>query len=231
MIPKKIIMKIYSFFITNSLFAFLLLTMGFNTVSAQQDQEAKIILDNLAEKTKSYETITLDFSMEYKNTRENNQSTGDGNIVVKGEKYVLETMGSKVIFDGKAMYNIMEDIGEITITEPDNSDDDFLSNPAKIFTFYERDFKYRYKSLRTINGKSYHEIDLYPKNLNQPYSRIKLLIDANQNTLYEVKSVGKNGEEYLFTITSFETTKTYPENFFTFDKSTYPNAELIDMRF
>ena len=53
-------------------------------------------------------------------------------------------MESIVYFDGKTMWTYAEDIQEVTITEPDMDDEDFLSNPAKILTWYNRDFKYRY---------------------------------------------------------------------------------------
>ena len=53
-------------------------------------------------------------------------------------------MGSIVYFDGKTIWTYTEEFDEVIINEPDSLDDNFISNPAKIFYWYNRDFKYRY---------------------------------------------------------------------------------------
>ena len=66
---------------------------------------------------------------------------------------------------------------EVTITEPEIQPGDFMSNPTSFFTSYKNDFKYRYVRETVKNGQACHEIDLFPKNLNQPYSRIKVFVN------------------------------------------------------
>jgi len=73
------------------------------------------------------------------------------------------------------MWAYASDINEVVITEPDNTNEDFLSNPVKIFTGYNRDFKYLHQGETIVSGVPFHEIDLFPRNLNQPYSRIFLI--------------------------------------------------------
>jgi len=196
-----------------------------------KDPEAQKILDIVSQKAKNYNTIKAQFTLTYKNNREEVETQNDGLIFIQDSSYVLETMGSKVIFDGENMYTIMDDINEITITKPANETESFMNNPVKIFTWYNRDFKYRYKSTLTHQGKKYHEIDLYPENLDQPYSRITLLINADNYNLYQVHSVGKDGEDYIATINMFEPNVDLDHGFFEFNKTDYPNAEIIDMRF
>jgi outer membrane lipoprotein-sorting protein len=109
---------------------------------SQQDPEAKKILDQVSAKTKNSQTIQSDFELVIENKKENKLSKSKGLIKIKGEKYYMESMGSKVYFDGKTMWSFMEDVNEVTISQPSQTDDDFVENPAKIFTFYNRDFKY-----------------------------------------------------------------------------------------
>ncbi|NBC83157.1 MAG: outer membrane lipoprotein-sorting protein [Bacteroidetes bacterium] len=210
---------------------FILLNMTCGYGQLTQDPKAKEVLDEVAEITEKYETIQAEFTLKYVNRREDINTENEGTIHIRDSSYILETLGSKVIYDGENMYTIMEDLNEITITRPNMEDEDFVSNPAKIFTWYERDFKYRYKSTSTLNGQQYHEIELYPKNLDQPYSRINILVNADNYHLYKIESVGKDGDDYLVTIDVFKTNVSVSESYFQFDKNNYPNAEIIDMRF
>ena len=70
---------------------------------------------------------------------------------------------------------------EVTITEPAKMTRNFMSNPAKIFTLYNRDFKYRYVRETTLNGLNAMKLIFIPKNLNQPYSRIKIFVNQKND--------------------------------------------------
>ena len=95
--------------------------------------------------------------------KENHKNTSSGTILIKGDKYKVASGGTTVYFNGTTMWTHAEDDNEVTITEPDSQDDDFLSNPAKVFTFYDRDFKYLYRGETTIDSTVMHEIDLFPQ--------------------------------------------------------------------
>ena len=124
----------------------------------------------------------------------------------------------------------MQDNNEVTITEPDIEADDFLSNPAAFFTLYKRDFKYRYIQETAIHGSGAHEIDLFPKNLNQPYSRIKVFIGTKSDLPMVIKSVGKDGVDYTITLKNLILDKETSDAVFTFDASKFKNVEIVDMR-
>lgn len=135
-----------------------------------------------------------------------------------------------VYFDGKTMWTYLSASNEVTITEPDNEGNDFLSNPASIFSFYNRDFKYRYVRETTVNGIKYHEIDLFPKNLNQPYSRIILFVGQKAEMPEIITSVGKDGVDYSVYLRNFITDQEIPDANFIFDLSKNKKVDIIDMR-
>lgn len=199
-------------------------------LAAQSDPEAKDILDRVSEKTKSYKTLEVDFILTIENRAENLNSKSQGNIKIKGDKYLLESMGTTVYFDGTTLWSFMEDINEVTITEPDSTDDDFIENPSKIFSFYDRDFKFRLVGETKLDKKWMYEIDLYPKNLNQPYSRFKLFVVKDTDELYLVNAIGKDGIDYSAMLQNPRYNQEFADELFKFNASQYPDIEIVDMR-
>ena len=211
-----------------SLLIFILLYA--NCAFCQQDSDARIILERVAEKTKSYKSIQADFELVIEDRKENIQTFSGGQILLKGNKYKVESMGSIVYFDGKTIWTYTEEFDEVIINEPDSLDDNFISNPAKIFYWYNRDFKYRYVGESLVNDRKMHEIDLYPRNLDQPYSRFKIFIDVDKDILSTIKVSGKDGIDYLISIKNYITNNELDDSIFTFDESKHKKAEIIDLR-
>ena len=210
----------------------ILLLVGLSlSVVAQNDPEAKEILDRASEKIKTYTSIQADFAFEIRNKADGQKSRSTGTIYILGDKYKIVSPGSQVFFDGVTMWTYMETDKEVTITQPDSTDDDFIENPAKIFSFYSRDFKYRLKGDVNIEGTWMYEIDLYPNNLNQPYSRYTLLIDKETEMISVVSAVSKDGFDYTATISKAKFDQNFPEAMFRFEIDKYPDVEVIDLRF
>ncbi len=197
----------------------------------QQDPDARKILDKVAEKTKSYKSIQADYELIIDDRKEDIQSDTKGHVIIKKNKYKLESAGSTVYYDGKTMWTYTQDNEEVVVTEPDTLDENFLSNPAKIFYFYNRDFKYRYVGEVMVDNTKMHEIHLFPVNLDQPYSRIKLYIDINRDILSAISIAGKDGVDYNISLTNYITDKDFDDSIFTFDKSKFKKAEIIDLRY
>ena len=203
---------------------------GFSITYSQQDSEAKTILDQASEKTKSFSTIQVKFDLTIIDRKEKTTSSSQGTLKIKGDMYRMDMDNTIILFDGKTMWTISTDIKEVTINEPDMEDDDFLSNPAKILTWYNRDFKYRYVQQTTIKNIAMHEIDLFPVNLEQPYSRIKVFISVKDLLLHTVTSVGKDGIDYTVNLSDYITDKELDDSIFRFDPQKYKKFELVDMR-
>jgi len=200
------------------------------SLNAQQDPEAKVILDRMAEKIKQYQSIQSDFSLIVFDHKENHKNTSHGSIIIRGDKYKVASGGTTVYFNGTTMWTYAEEDNEVTITEPDSGDDDFLSNPAKVFAFYDRDFKYMYRGETTIDSTVMHEIDLFPRNLDQPYSRIKVFIIKNTEQLAILSAVGKDGVDYSVFLKNMVTNKVFPDEVFTFEPAKHKKITVVDMR-
>jgi len=219
---------------TTFLFSIFLFVSSLSIIAQQepvtQDPAAKEILDRIAAKAKQMKSIQADFSVVVEDKKENTKNSSTGNLLMKKEKYKISTRGSVVYFNGKTMWTHTIDDQEVIITEPGNNEEDMMSNPANIFTLYNRDFKYRYVRETTRNGLKMDEIDLYPKNLDQPYSRIKLLVNRNNNMPEVITSYGKDGINYTITLTNFQPDREISDTLFTFDPAKNKKVEVVDMR-
>jgi len=201
---------------------------------AQQGIEAEKILDKLAQKNKSYETIQADFDVKYKNLQGGDETTyTGGRIVMKGDKYKLKLNKSTIYYDGKTQWNHLRDVDEVNISEPvqDKEKQDIINHPNKLFELYKKDFKYKYIDKTETNNQVYHKIDLFPKNLEKDYSRIRLMIEAKNFQIHSAKIFGKDGSRYTIIIKNMEVSEEIADSTFVFNKDEHPDAEVIDMRF
>jgi len=209
---------------------FTFLPAGAQQEQVVQDPAAREILDGVAARVKQMKSIQADFELVIEDRKENTKNISVGNLLIKQDKYKISTSGSVVYFNGKTMWTHMIDLQEVTITEPDNTDDEFLSNPAKIFTWYNRDFKYRYVRETSLDGTDFHEIDLYPINLDQPYSRIKIFVSQKSEMPEIISSIGKDGVDYTVNLRNFQLDREINDAIFSFVNLKNKKVEIIDMR-
>ncbi len=210
-----------------TLIIFLLSITTSFSITAQQDEKAKSILDKVSVKTKAYKTLKAEFQFTISNKASGVNESQIGAIQIKGDKYFLSIKGQDVISDGKSIYTILKDASEIQINNiPDKTEEEYIS-PNKIFTIYENGFKYKYVK----EEEGFHIINLYPKNAeNKAYHTITLYVNSSKNEITKVKVNGKDGSLTTYTVKSFTPDVAIPDTQFTFDKSKYPKFEIIDLR-
>ena len=196
----------------------------------QQDSEAKAILDQLYNKIKSTEAYKVEFKLEVENQQNGKTTTQDGIIIIKGEKYKLTLDKVVQYFNGMIYYNYMPDENEVTITKESRYKEDFANNPMRLFTIYNKEFKYRLLGEVKFNNKECYEIDLYPYDLNKKYAIIKLIIDRDKNEPVAAKVKMKTGVHYTINISKFNTNIKVDDKEFEFDVKAYKDIEIIDLR-
>ena len=216
---------------TLALFSFLFV---FAFSNAQQDPKAKKVLDDFAQRAKSYKASRMDFTLNLDDRKEKKKNSFKGNVVMKGERFRLETSDYIIFSDGKEVYNYLKKSNEVNISKASKSkkdEDVFLSNPTKLFTMYKKDYKYQYIGKETIKGRSCFLIDLFPFDLNRKYSRIRLVIDAAKYELVTAISFGKSGTIYELNVDKFNGAVNVADADLKFNKAKYPDVEVNDMRF
>ena len=109
-----------------------------------QDTAAGVVLDRVALKFNTMKSLQSNFELVISDRKEKTINASSGNLMLKKKKYKLVSEGNTVYFDGTTMWTYVSATNEVTITEPDKQGGDFMSNPAGFFSYYKRDFKYRY---------------------------------------------------------------------------------------
>ncbi|KGO83494.1 membrane protein [Flavobacterium beibuense F44-8] len=205
----KLIRVIIVFFITFSL-------------SAQNSQKAKQLLDDVSSKIKGYDNIVFDFKYSYTNPNSNLNQETKGNVCMKGDLYILNFMGITRIFDGKKIYNIVPEDEEITISSYDSEKKDDLT-PSKMLTFFTSGYKYSWDILQNVKGRKIQYVKLKPTEGKDNVKEILIGIDIQTKHIYNLIEVDDDGGKTTFTINSFKTNQPLSKNHFTFTESKYPN--------
>lgn len=189
-------------------------------VFAQSNIDAKTLLDEVNSKAKSYDNISIDFKYVLINTEENIKQEMRGDVVLQGDKYVLNAFGVTRIFDGKTLYNISPEDEEVTISS-ENTEDESTITPSKMLSFYKEGYNYQMDIVQNINGRKIQYVKLIPIDSNSEIKNVLLGVDVKTKHIYNLIEVGSNNTKTTITVNSFKTNEPLSKTLFTFDKSKY----------
>ena len=201
-----------------------------NAVSAQTDAQAKSILAQTSKKYRSYNSVKADFTFTINNEKAKIMETQSGTLFVKSKenKYKVSMEDQDLISDGKSKWTYLKDDKEVQLSNVDNKDD--ALNPAKIFTLYEKGYKYTYTGDSKLNGKVNYTIELAPLDIKQSFFKIRLSIDKATKNLTQATIFDRNGSRYTYAIKTFTPNTIIPESTFMFDSKKNPGVEVVDLR-
>jgi outer membrane lipoprotein carrier protein len=211
---KKILMLATGFVLATSLFA-------------QNDPNAKKILDAVSNKFKTIKTLQANYNLTVTTKAGKNAGTKTGTLLLKGQKYVINDKSMQIYSDGKTTWRYDPDANEVTTGPVDNSGSGIT--PAKLFTnFYDKDFSYKLNGNKPVGGKQLAEIELTPTAKNKNYSKVYVYVDQTQNMITSSKVVENSGNSYNYSISNLKTNVALTDNQFVFDKSKHPGVEVIN---
>lgn len=195
----------------------LLVLVSFTTF-AQND--AKKLLDEVSTKVKSYDNISIDFKYVLVNLEEDINQETRGNVILQGDKYLLNILGITRIFDGKTLFSISPEDEEVTISS-ENSQDENTITPSKMLSFYENGYNNKMDIIQNVNGRKIQYVKLTPIDSNTEINHVLLGIDINTKHIYNLIEVGSNKTKTTLTVNSFKTNEPLSKTLFTFDKTKY----------
>jgi outer membrane lipoprotein-sorting protein len=190
------------------------------SVNAFAQNNAKALLNEVSEKVKSYDNISLDFKYTLENLSENIKQETKGDVVMQGEKYRLNILGVTRLFDGKTLYSISVEDEEVTISSDVDDENDAIT-PSKMLSFYEDGYTYNLDITQNINGRKIQYVKLTPIDSNSEIKNILLGVDAQTKHIYNLIQVGKNGTKTTLVVNSFKTNAPLSKTLFTFDANKY----------
>ncbi|MBO7602355.1 MAG: hypothetical protein J6S94_04925 [Bacteroidaceae bacterium] len=198
---------------------FILLLLGYLVTWAQSP---KALLDEVVQKTFAEGCVAIDFSayMDGSNTQ--------GHITVQGKQFVLETPGMKTWFDGKKQWTLVEENEEVNVSEPTEEELQLL-NPYAWMSLYQQGYELKYGETGVPDVRKVIMTTTIPR---EEMQSIVLLI--HQTKLYPVRlSMASRGglDVVVIDINRYEVKQhPLPAAAFVFDKSQYPDVEVIDLR-
>ena len=191
-----------------------------NISLAQNSTEAKKLLNEVSEKVKSYDNIWIEFKYVLENSQENIKQETRGDVVLEGNKYLLNILGITRLYNGKTLYSISPEDEEVTISKEDFNDEDTIT-PSKMLSFYEDGYTYKMDIEQNAKGRKIQYVKLTPISSNAEIKYILLGIDAQTKHIYNLIEIGKNGTKTTLTVNSFKTNEQLSKTLFTFDESKY----------
>ena len=183
-------------------------------LSAQTDK-AKVVMDKVISTLTKEGGIQIDF-----------EGTESGSIVMKGEKFYLHSGQIQSWYDGKTQWSYVADTEEVNISHPTPEELQGI-NPYFILINYQENFESSYKGTNTHEGKQVQEIVLAPK--GKANEQITLWISKSNHPIY-IKVVNNGKPVSEFHVKSVRKQEGINDHVFRFNKSLYPNAEIIDLR-
>ena len=210
--------------------ALLAITIFSSVAIAQTDPKAKAILAEVSKKYRSYDVVKSDFTFTLDNKQAKVKETQSGTLYVKAKsnKYKVAMTNQELISDGKVQWTYLKQDKEVQVSNVDASSE--ALNPAKIFTIYEKGFKYVYTGEKKVGAKTYQMIDLSPTDLKKSVFKVRLTVDKAAKQISNIVVFEKNGNTYTYNVKTFSPNVKVPESTFAFDSRKYPGVEVVDLR-
>lgn len=200
-----------------------------NNKLGTSDPDAKVILDKVSATFKTYKTVTANFNLTITNAANKVEGSRSGVIYMKGPKYRVNISGQEIYSDGANIWTYDKSANEVQLTKFDAASNTIT--PQKMFTdFYDKDFLYKLNGEKKEGGKVIQEIELTPIDKTKPFFKVLVYVDKATSNIVSSKVFEKNGNHYIYKITSMKPNTTLPDSLFTFDPKKYPKAEVIDLR-
>jgi outer membrane lipoprotein-sorting protein len=185
------------------------------TSNAQDNRIAEKILDKVSVFLSNPEGVRIDFT-----------GSENGYLIMKGEKFYLNNQSIQSWYDGKTQWSYLTDNKEVNISSPTKEEIQAIS-PYHLLKRYKSDYTYIYIGQSKRKGKLVHEINLTSK--SDIINDIKLII-SDDNKPVAILFYRNNKLMSEVNITSLQTDSKIDDKQFRFDKTKYPQVEIIDLR-
>jgi outer membrane lipoprotein carrier protein len=204
------------------IYLLLIALIGFGLVKAQNDPEAKKILDGVNSKLKTLKGVTANFSYTTKDRKGELKGSVKGQINIKGNAYYIKQGSTEIYCNGSKVWNFNGE-DEVTVANIDNDDEKMLTPQKLLSNFYDKDFTYKL----TSSAGSAYEIQMMPTDARKNFKQVTVYVDKAKNLILHSKVIDKSDNLIEFSLTNVNTNATIPDSKFAFDASKHPGVEVV----
>jgi outer membrane lipoprotein-sorting protein len=199
------------------------LVMIAGSVEAQNDANAKKVLDAVSSKLKTFKGISANFSYLSKSRSGKVNNNVAGKIAIKGQKYYIKQGATEIFSDGAKTWNYNGN-NEVTVSTPD-ADNQTLTPQKLLSNFYDKDFTYRLVS----STGNFHEIEMMPIDKRKNFQKVNVFVDKTKTMITKARILDKSSNTIEFALNTINTNASIPDNTFVFNKSKYKKSiEVIE---
>ncbi len=200
-----------------------------NNSLGKSDPDAKVILDNVSAKFKTYKSVQLSFILKIENASGKVMGTKKGTVYMKGSGYRVSVADQEIYSDGTNIWTYDKSTNEVQITKFDPSANTIT--PDKIFTnFYDKDFLYKLNGQTKQGGKVIQEIELTPVDKTKSFFKVIVDVDKKSQNITSTKIFEKTGDRYTYSIANLKANIDIPDSKFVFNAKDYPGVDVVDLR-
>jgi len=196
-------------------------------IFAQTNKKADQLLEEVVDKTASYENMKVEISYTMVNIEMDINEKKEGLIFISGDSYRIEMEGQIIMSDGKTIWTYLVDSEEVMVS--DVEDDDESISPTKILTTYNSNYKAKFDPDKKYKNADLKAINLRPNDGKQ-FEMMSILVNQKKLSLESFSIYDKNGNVFTYHIISLIPNLDLPKNTFSFNPEDYPDVEVIDMR-
>ncbi|MCM1108320.1 MAG: hypothetical protein NC388_04580 [Clostridium sp.] len=204
----------------------LLLLTSTPLLHAQKNAQARKVLDAAAAAFSKGGGISIGFRAD-SFTGTTTQGSTEGQMDIKGNKFRLQTGQLTTWFDGKTQWSYLHENEEVNVSTPTREEIQAM-NPYAFIGLYKKGFNYTLKE-NTLRGKDVYEVRLTAENGKQEIQEILLDVDKKSYTPMCVRIL-QGGTWTRIVVGRYADKQKFTDRDFRFDKSLYPDAEVIDLR-
>ena len=209
----------YTSFITLTLITFF-------TAFSQNGAEAKKLLEDVTSKMKSYDNIYIAFDYILENKEADVEQVFEGDVILKGENYVVNLFDTTIIFDGEFSYTIVPENEEVNIVKSNGENKETIS-PSRLLTFYQNGYTFSSGEKKNINGNQIQFVDLVPIDTDSEVISVEVGIDTKKQHIYSVREIGNNDTHTIITVKELRTNQKIEPDTFTFEEKKYKDDGYI----
>lgn len=155
-----------------------------------------------------------------------------GTVSVWGDKFRMEIPDDLIVVsDGVVKWIYKPGEEELIIAENNTKEQDVLENPFSILEQTDRFYNVTVGTeVKIIGGKGVKKVTLIPREAENNYVRIDILIEKDKNIPVRIEFLSIDGSQYTASIRSFRPLTDKSPVLFRLDPEKYPDAVVTDLR-
>ena len=189
-------------------------------------QTGKEVLDTTAQLlTNSSATRVVFTGTNFSGTQETGSFSGT--IVLKGNKYNLESDMIRAWFDGKTLWTLFNGNEEINMSEPTEEELQTI-NPLYFINLYKQGFSLTCDKM-DYNGTPAYIVKMRPSDAAASIAEMSVIVSQSTKLPLSIR-MKKGADWFRIRISECELNLKLDDAFFRFDQGLFPSYDLIDLR-